>query len=438
MKPVRLLVLIVLITAVALFLDLPKTVSLGDFTFQRPSLSFSLGRWELFRDLEVKLGLDLAGGSHLVFEADMQGVPSEDRPQALEAAKTNIERRVNLFGVSEPLVQTSQVGESYRVIVELPGVRDVSQAVSLIGQTAQLQFAEIIEEETQPGATPSARLALTQLSGKDLVRAQVQFDPNTAKPIVALTFDSQGAEKFEEITGRNIGKQVPILLDNQIISSPVVQEKISGGNAVISGDFSIEEAGQLTAQLNAGALPVPVELIEQRTIGATLGEESIEKSIRAGVVGIVAVFAFMSLYYGRLGFLASLGLVIYGALTLAVYKLIPVVLTLPGIAGFILSVGMAVDANILIFERMKEELRRKVPWRDAMERGFGRAWDSIRDANVATLVTTFVLFNPLNWSFLHTSGPIRGFALTLALGILVGLFTGIVVTRTFLRVFYRG
>lgn len=420
----NLLIFILVLVAISIFIDL------------RPQLALSLGRFSFSRDLEIKLGLDLAGGSHLVFETDTSKVSPEDQDAALEAARLNIERRVNLFGISEPIVQTSKIGESRRIIVELPGIKDTGSAISLIGETAQLQFGEIVQEQNQD-ASPSARLILSDLSGKDLVRAQVQFDPNTGKPVVALTFNQDGAKKFEKITERNVGKQVPILLDNQIISSPVVQEKISGGNAVITGDFGVEEARQLVAQLNAGALPLPIHLIEQRTVGATLGAESVQKSVRAGLVGLIAVFVFMTLYYGRLGFLAIVGLVVYGILTLAIYKLIPVVLTLPGIAGFILSVGMAVDANILIFERMKEELRQGIDFRDAMERGFGRAWDSIRDANVATLVTTFILFNPLNWSFLHTSGPIRGFALTLALGILISLFTGIVVTRTVLRIFAK-
>lgn len=437
MRPARLFVFIILITTAALFLDIPKEVRLGNFSFQRPPILFSFGRLKFFRDLELKLGLDLAGGSHLVFEANMWGVDKQDQLSALEAARTNIERRVNLFGVSEPLVQTSIVGDSYRVIVELPGIKEVSEAVDLIGKTAQLQFAELVEEEAPSGATPSARLEVSDLTGADLVRASVQFDPNTGKPVVALTFNDEGARKFEALTQKNVGRQLPILLDDLVISFPVVQEKISGGNAVITGDFNIEEARSLSAQLNAGALPVPIKLIEQRTVGATLGAQSIQESLRAGMVGLLAVFAFMTLYYGKLGFLASLGLVIYGILTLAVYKLIPVVLTLPGIAGFILSVGMAVDANILIFERMKEELRRGSAWQDAMEAGFGRAWDSIRDANVATLVTTFVLFNPLSWSFLHISGPVRGFAVTLALGILISIFTGVVVTRTVLRIFAR-
>ncbi|MCA9397416.1 SecD/SecF family protein translocase subunit, partial [candidate division WWE3 bacterium] len=207
--------------------------------------------------------------------------------------------------------------------------------------------------------------------------------------------------------------------------------------ALVSGGFSIEQAQLLAKQLNAGALPVPVEIIEQETIGATLGQISVEKSITAGLIGLALVIIFMILNYGRLGILASIALAIYGLVTLAVYEIIPVTLTLSGIAGFILSIGMAVDSNILIFERMKEELSAGRQLKQAMELGFGRAWDSIRDANVATLVTVFILFNPFNWNFLVTSGMVRGFALTLGIGIVISLFTGIIVTRTLVRVFYR-
>jgi len=222
-----------------------------------------------------------------------------------------------------------------------------------------------------------------------------------------------------------------------LVSAPVVQEKIAGGQAQITGNFSLDEAKNLSIQLNAGALPVPVSLVEERTVGATLGAESIAKSVKAGAIGLIMVVFFMFLVYGKLGLVADIGLVVFGVLTLALYKLIPVVVTLPGIAGFMLSVGMAVDSNILIFERFKEERGKHITVADALEVSFGRAWDSIRDANIATLVTAFVLANPLDWNFLHTSGPVRGFAITLALGIGISLFTGIVVSRNLLRVLVK-
>ena len=264
----------------------------------------------------------------------------------------------------------------------------------------------------------------------------MEFDGQTSKPIVALTFTDDGARKFEELTAKNIGKPLPIILDNSVVSAPVVQDRISGGSAVISGSFSTEEAKNLAIQLNAGALPVPIHLVEQQTIQASLGTDSVAKSVQAGLIGLLMVLFFMILMYGKLGLIADFALVIFSLITLAIYKLIPVTLTLPGIAGFLLSVGMAVDSNILIFERFKEEIRVR-PLADALEVSFGRAWDSIRDANIATLATSFVLANPLDWKFLHVSGPVRGFAITLALGVFVSLFTGIFVSRNLLRVLLK-
>ena len=289
----------------------------------------------------------------------------------------------------------------------------------------------------EKNATPSSTLVPTDLTGADLAESSVVFDRNTGKPAVSISFTQAGADKFEKITGENVGKKVAIVLDNELVSAPVVQEKIAGGQAQITGNFSLDEAKNLSIQLNAGALPVPVSLVEERTVGATLGAESIAKSVKAGAIGLIMVVFFMFLVYGKLGLVADIGLVVFGVLTLALYKLIPVVVTLPGIAGFMLSVGMAVDSNILIFERFKEEKGKHITVADALEVSFGRAWDSIRDANIATLVTAFVLANPLDWNFLHTSGPVRGFAITLALGIGISLFTGIVVSRNLLRVLVK-
>jgi preprotein translocase subunit SecD len=429
--------LILLISFLTLVIDLPKNLPLKfswknfslDTQISRPDFDFSFGGFSLEKDLELKQGLDLAGGTHLVFKASMEGVPEEDRAAALEAARNNIERRVNFFGVSEPLVQTSKVGDEYRLIVELPGIEEIDEAIDLIGQTAQLDFRE-------QESTDSAVFISTGLTGEHLKRSQVQFDSNTGSPTVSLEFNAEGADLFGEITTRNVGMIVGIFLDEEPISLPRVDEPITSGEAIIRGDFTLEEAKKLSIQLNAGALPVPIEVIQQRNVGATLGQESIERSVRAGLVGLLVVIGFMWALYGRLGFLADVGLIIYGLITLALYKLIPVTLTLPGMAGFILSVGMAVDANILIFERIKEETRWGKKPREAMELGFGRAWDSIRDANICTLITCFILFNPFNWSFLNVSGMVRGFALTLGLGIFISLFTGIVVTRTLLRTFF--
>jgi len=431
MTPAKKLLFIILLFGVALFISLPANFTLFDREFTRPNLDLRFGSFEIKKNFDLIFGLDLAGGSHLVFEADVSGISdSQRRESAIEGVRDVIERRVNLFGISEPNVQTSTFAGKDRIIVELPGIKEPKEAIELIGKTAQLSFAEVSGEAEEQTLIP------TDLTGADLARADVTFDQTTGKPIVTLEFTSEGGNKFAEITGKNVAKQLPILLDGQVISAPVVQEQITGGSAIISGEFTLDEAKTLAIQLNAGALPVPISLVEERTVGATLGAESVERSVKAGLVGVAMVLVFMVAVYGKLGIVADLGLIIFGVLTLALYKLIPVVLTLPGIAGFLLSVGMAVDSNILIFERFKEE-KGKRPTSDALEVSFGRAWDSIRDANIATLVTAFILANPFDWSFLHTSGPVRGFAITLALGIGISLFTGIVVSRNLLRVFIR-
>ncbi|PJC28986.1 protein translocase subunit SecD [Candidatus Shapirobacteria bacterium CG_4_9_14_0_2_um_filter_40_11] len=434
-KRKNILWLIITLTLFSVYVDLPAKLNLRkEISFT--GLDFKIGPIVFKRPTDVKKGLDLQGGTHLVFSADMNGVEEKNRDEALKASQTNIEKRVNYFGVSEAIVQTAKTENDFRLIVELPGVTDVNQAIDLIGKTAQLEFRT--ENPDQKTATESGEYFLkTDLTGKDLKRSFVDFDQNTSEPVVGLEFNSEGAKKFGEITAQNVGKMVAIYLDGLPVSIPKVEEAITGGNAVIRGSFDLKSAKQLSIQLNAGALPVPISLIEQRNIGASLGNESVQKSVRAGLIGLLMVIAFMWAYYGKLGLLADLALINYGLITLALYKLIPVTLTLPGIAGFLLSVGMAVDANILIFERMKEEKRMGKPLLVAMELGFGRAWDSIRDANVCTLITAFILFNPFNWTFLNVSGMVRGFALTLALGIAVSLFTGIVVTRTLIRVFYK-
>ncbi len=397
-------------------------------------------RFFKLKDIPIKKGLDLQGGAHLVLEADMSGIDSANKETALQSVKEVISRRVDLYGVAEPVIQTSKFEDKFRIIVELPGIQNLSQALDLIGQTAQLDFRELSKEKK---ASPSAEMMLfdftpTGLTGKELQKAQVQFHQQTGEPIIALQFDAEGVKKFAEITKANVGFQVAIFLDDVPVTAPTVNEPILNGQAVISGNFDLKTAKKLAIQLNAGALPLPIKIVEQKTIGATLGNESVAQSVRAGLIGLGLVIVFMIILYGFLGFLASLGLVIYALVTLALYKLIPVTLTLPGIAGFLLSVGMAVDANILIFERFKEEKKSGRPLLSSMEIAFGKAWDSIKDANVCTLITCFVLFNPFDWSFLNTSGMIRGFALTLALGIGVSLFTGIVATRTLIRMFYRG
>ncbi len=440
--------LILLLSLAAFFIALPgryerEITFLGKtkkISFSRPDLNFNLGPLKIHRELFLHRGMDFAGGVHLVFRVKAESFSPEEREMALASLRENIQRRVNLFGVSESSVWLAKALDEYHLIVEIPGEVDPAAAVGLIGQTAQLEFR--LETPVPPEATVSATLfdqfsGETGLTGAHLKKAVVQFDHNTGKPQVALEFDEEGSRLFAALTKDNVDKRIAIFLDFFLLSAPVVKEPILDGKAVISGDFALDEVKKLVTQLNAGALPVAIELIQQQKVDPTLGVDSIRRGTLAGVMGVLLVALFMIAFYGFLGFLAVLGLIIYGLLSLAVYKLIPVTLTMSGVAGFLLSLGMAVDSNILIFERMKEEIRAGKPWRLAMELGFGRAWDSIRDANICTLLTCFILFNPFDWGFLNTSGMIRGFALTLGLGVILEIFTGIVVVRTIMRRLYR-
>lgn len=405
-----------------------------------PTLDYPLWLKAYSGKYKVKLGLDLQGGTQLTLQAQMDKINLEDRDTALESVRGVIERRVNLYGVSEAVVRSSKIGGERRILVELPGIKDTQTAVDLVGSTAQLDFREMIGTPSAE-STGSAVFNLfksTGLTGADLKRAQVTFGQGaSAGPQVSLEFTSDGARKFAEITKRNVGKPLAMFLDDQPISwpPPVVQTEILNGQAIIIGKFSLETAKNLSIQLNAGALPVPIKILEQRSIGATLGDISIQKSIIAGSIGILTVMLYMIVYYGIYGLVANGALLIYSILILAVFRtgayiLPPITLTMAGIAGFILSVGMAVDANILIFERMKEEIRSGRSMGIALESGFLRAWPSIRDSNISSLITATILY------ILGTS-VVRGFAVTLFIGVLVSMFSAIVVTRTFLRLLPR-
>ena len=387
------------------------------------------------RQFDLKLGLDLQGGTHLVYEGDMKDVASEAQSDAISSARDVIERRVNAFGVSEPLVQVSG---SNRIIVELPGVKDINEAINLIGQTPFLEFRE--ENPNPPEVTPDANGEISvdpnqiflpsQLNGKQLERAVLNFDQTTGAPIVALQFNDEGRDLFAAMTGRNLGKRIAILLDGEIISAPTVQSAITDGQAIITNIGTVQDAKELVTRLNSGALPVPIKLISQQNVGATLGLDSLHKSVQAGLIGFAIVALFMIIYYRLPGLVAVVALVIYTLISIALFKLLNITLTLAGIAGFILSIGMAVDANILIFERMKEELRKGKGLSQALEDGFARAWLSVRDSNTSSLITTFILGY-------FGSSIVRGFAITLAVGILVSMFTAITLTRTFMRIVIR-
>lgn len=422
----------------------------------------------------IRLGLDLRGGAHILLQA--KGTPesplTEDSVQRLIAVLRN---RVDQYGVTEPVIQREG---SDRVIVDLPGVSDPEAALELIGKTAQLEFREVVEAGTPlpPGpqrpnyesqeaymealrrwenvkeqrerlaeelalqaADDPARdvargeegdiylLGKTYVTGKSLKDAKTSFD-NLGRPVVTIEFDGEGARAFDQATGANVGRQIAIVLDGNVISAPVVQERISGGNAQISGSFTTAEAQRLSIMLRAGALPVPVEILENRSIGPTLGADSIRSGIRAGLLGAVLVLVFMFFYYGKLGMVANAALASTILLLFAGLISLKATLTLPGIAGIILTIGMAVDGNILIFERMKEELREgKTPYA-SVDAGFRKALKTIIDANVTTLIAAAVLFY-------FGSGPIRGFAVTLSIGILASVFSAVIVTRALLQVF---
>ena len=495
-----------------------------------------------FSKFKIHLGLDLQGGTHLVYEADVSEFEEADKKESVEGVRDVIERRVNAYGVSEPTIQTNYSGNHYRIIVELAGVQDVNQAIEMIGATPLLEFKvqgqPVIEIETEgegeieiinpeknkaidllnqisagsdftqlaqeysedlsssvnggelPWITrgqfvpefdqaifdnltkgeisseliesqfgyhvikkvderineagvievrsahilfrrPDADLLNitwddTGLSGKDIKKAQLSFDNTTQEPLVLLRFNDDGKELFAQLTADHVGEPIGIFLDGLLRSSPVVQEPIKDGSAQISGNFNITEAKQLVKDLNLGALPVPIELISQQTVGATLGETSVEKSLLAGIIGLIAAALFMLAFYRLPGLLSVISLAIYTILTLAIFELIPVTMTLAGVAGFILSIGMAVDANILIFERTKEELYNGKSLHTSIENGFTRAWPSIRDSNISSIITCIIL------AWFGTS-IIKGFAITLAIGILMSMFSAITVTRTFLR-----
>ena len=439
----RLLIWIIILLSVAsIFIDLPSKLPKVNFKIGNINVNRSVERPPInignvfIRDLEIKKGLDLAGGTSLTLQADMSKVNNSQRDQALESLKGIIERRVNLYGVSEPVIQTAKVGKDYRVIVELAGITNLKQAIDLVGKTAELSFREEVDATAAAKvSTTSAMLfgpfqKLTDLTGKDLKIASPAFNQQTNEPIINLTFNEAGTKKWADITSKNVGKRIAIMLDNQILISPTVINPISNGQTVISGGFTTAATKQISTLLNSGALPAPVQVVEQRTVGATLGQDSINRSLMAGAIGLTIVAIFMIANYGKLGLFADLALIIYALMVMALFKLIPVTLTLAGIAGFILSIGMAVDANILIFERMKEEIRWGRNKLGAIEAGFNRAFPSIRDSNASTLITCAILY----W---FGTGPVRGFAVTLAIGVLVSLFTAVTVTRTFLRTFQK-
>jgi preprotein translocase subunit SecD len=385
-----------------------------------------------------KLGLDLQGGAQLIYQADFTKSFSFERKEKMEGLRDLIERRINILGVTEPVVQVA--GE--RLIVEIAGV-DPAQAIAQIGETPLLEFKELIQENDQSSQEEGkVFLKNTELSGEHLKTADISFDQISGAILINLEFTPQGAKVFEEVTARNIGKPLAIFLDGKSIIdtdgdgkitendlyAPIVQQKIEGGKAVITGEKDLERAKKIVSRLKSGALPVPISLISQQSVGPILGKVYLEKSLKAGLFGLVAVIIFLIIFYRLPGFLAAIALLFYSLLILAIFKLISVTLTLSGIAGVILSLGMAVDANILIFSRLKEELKRGLALSSAIEEGFRRAWSAIRDGNLTSLLVAFILFG-------FGSSFVKGFALTLSIGILLSMFSAITVTKNFLKIF---
>ena len=401
------------------------------------------------RDIKVVRGLDLQGGLRVLLEADLPP-EAEVKPEQVETARRILENRVNGLGVTEPVIQ---VAGARRILVELPGVGDPEEAVQVIKQTSLLEFVEIPvdsqtqlaglvgrtiktdfeggqgEASTEGQGSEAEPVFRTVMTGAMLKDAQVTRD-ELGQFNVAFELTDEGAKLFGDYTSEHVGDFLAIVLDKRVLSIPRINSPITGGSGVITGDFSYEEANNLAIQLRYGALPVPLKVVESKTIGPTLGEDSLQKSTVAGVIGLSVVMLFMALYYRLPGVLADGALLVYALVTFALFKLIPVTLTLPGVAGFVLSMGVAVDANVLIFERMKEELRNGRSLSMAIDLGFSRAWPSIRDSNLSTLITCAILY----W-FGSTFGAsiVKGFSLTLAVGVLVSLFTAITVTRTFLH-----
>lgn len=468
--PLRLILILVLV-AVAVWIVLPTN----------PGIHIG----SIDRDIKVVRGLDLQGGLRVLLEADLPE-DTEVTSDQMNTVRNIVENRVNGLGVTEPIVQ---VAGSRRILVELPGIGNPEEAVDIIKETGLLEFIEMTSADfayfqgdqilltdfgravvlpteasetptsseveptititsstpegtpdadttptiptTQtPSPSPTPKVFHTVLTGAQLEHAFVTQHPNSSEIVVAIEFSEEGGQIFSDYTSTHVGDVLGIVLDKRLISAPFINEPITEGSAFISGAFTYEDANRLAIQLRYGALPVPLKVVESKTVGPTLGQDSLDKSTIAGVIGLGVVMAFMALYYRLPGVLADLALLVYATITFALFKFIPVTLTLPGIAGFVLSIGVAVDANVLIFERMKEELRAGRRLNQAIDLGFSRAWPSIRDSNLSTLITCGILY----W-FGNTFGAsiVKGFSVTLALGVMVSLFTAITVTRTFLH-----
>lgn len=411
------------------------------------AIGYFVYKSEISGSNKFKLGLDLNGGTQLVYKPDLtnSSTTPEEVSSSMGILRDVIERRVNTFGVSEPVVRVERVGftgsdSEQQLIVELPGVTDIDKAVSMIGATPTLDFRlvasgtdKLTQDQLQAKVEKDGMnsvFQVTGLTGKLLKLSSLQFNQTTGQPMVSLQFNDEGSALFSKITKNNVGRKLAIFLDGNIMSMPNIQEEIDGGNAVISGGFvgsaGVKDAKNLVDSLNLGALPVPIQLISTQTVGASLGHDAVKASEKAGIIAFIIIAIFLIVLYRLPGVLAVIALGSYTAINLALFKLIPVTLTAAGIAAFILSVGMAVDANILIFERMKEELKRGRELGDAITEGFHRAWTSIRDSNTSSMITAIILY------MFSSTSVVKGFALVFFIGVLVSMFTAITVSRTLL------
>lgn len=385
-----------------------------------------------------RLGLDLVGGAHLVYNIDLSEIGEADRESVVNGLRDTIERRVNLFGVAEPQVFIAESAGETQLVAELAGITDISEAIRQIGETPYLDFRTVQVNDTSTEFVP------TKLTGRYVQTAQVDFDQTTTRPLISFSLNAEGSALFEEITAalapQNPGGEgqplcifldgQPIIQDNISDSCPMVAGRITGGQAQITGRFTLNRAKEIVQRLNAGALPAPITLVDQLSVSPSLGGDSMRKALIAGAVGTGLVMLFMIGYYHLLGIIAALALIIYIILTLAVFKLFSITLTLAGLAGVILTIGMAVDANILIYERVREELKKGLSRAAAIQEGFRRAWPSIKDSNSSTIITAIILY-------FFTSSFVRGFALTLLVGTLVSLFSAITTTRLFMNVLLK-
>lgn len=381
------------------------------------------------------LGLDLAGGTELVYRAHVDDVPPSEIADRMTSLKDVIERRVNIFGVSEPIIQVEQAGllsgnTDYRLIVELPFVTDVQAAVDQIGKTPSLEF-KLIDQSAPANDQTEPTFIDTGVTGRLVERAQVNFQSaargvGVSEPVVLVEFNQEGGKLFEELTAAHIGEPLAIFLDGELLSAPTINERIAGGQAVVSGKFTLDEAKSLARDLNFGALPVPIDLASSQIIGPSLGEDALAAGIQAGLWSLILVGLFLIAWYRVPGVVATLALGVYVIIMLSLFKLIPVTLTAAGLAGFVMTLGIAIDANILIFERMKEELYLGKQLDDAIAEGFARAWPSIRDSNLSGILIAIILF----WV---GTASVKGFALTLGLGTVVSMFSAISISRIFLR-----